>query len=154
MHLGHIPLRSWARRKLQGSLILVHWAGPFLHIISFHLDHFGRTEFSPSSSLALAPASNPNLMVSQNDATTSRLKNNKYPEQDPSPGGPHGMGQGNTAYCQTSPLYVDGKDATAATLVSLAEEARLATQDVKAPTSNAILKICKSLVAGGVAGGV
>lgn len=64
------------------------------------------------------------------------------------------MGQGNTAYCQTSPLYVDGKDAAATTLVSLAEEARLATQDVKAPTSNAILTICKSLVAGGVAGGV
>lgn len=65
------------------------------------------------------------------------------------------MGQGNTAYCQTSPLYVDGKDGTAAgKFVSLAEEARLATEEVKAPTSNALLSICKSLIAGGVAGGV
>jgi hypothetical protein len=60
-------------------------------------------------------------------------------------------------YCQTSPtspLYVDDKESAAATLVSLAEEARLATEDVKAPTSNAILTVCKSLIAGGVAGGL
>jgi len=57
-------------------------------------------------------------------------------------------------YCQTSALYVDDKESAAATLVSLAQEARLATEDVKAPTSNAILTVCKSLFAGGVAGGV
>ncbi|XP_074568112.1 mitochondrial adenine nucleotide transporter ADNT1-like [Curcuma longa] len=39
------------------------------------------------------------------------------------------------------------------TIVNLAEEARLAREGVKAP-SHAILSICKSLVAGGVAGGV
>ncbi|CAM6089737.1 unnamed protein product [Calypogeia fissa] len=59
----------------------------------------------------------------------------------------------NTAYCQTSPLYVDGKDAASSTFVTLAEEAKAATKEVKAP-SNAVISICKSLVAGGVAGGV
>jgi solute carrier family 25 phosphate transporter 23/24/25/41 len=51
-------------------------------------------------------------------------------------------------------LYVDDKESAAGALVSLAEDARLATKDVKAPTSNAILTVCKSLLAGGVAGGV
>ncbi|CAM6013906.1 unnamed protein product [Sphagnum balticum] len=88
-------------------------------------------------------------MVSQTDVS-SRLK--KYGEQKPSD--PGAVGQGNTVYCQTSPLYVDDKESAAATLVSLAQEARLATEDVKAPTSNAILTVCKSLIAGGVAGGV
>ncbi|CAM6035825.1 unnamed protein product [Sphagnum compactum] len=88
-------------------------------------------------------------MVSQTDVS-SRLK--KYGEQKPSE--PGAVGQGNTVYCQTSPLYVDDKESAAATLVSLAQEARLATEDVKAPTSNAILTVCKSLIAGGVAGGV
>ncbi|CAM6100230.1 unnamed protein product [Calypogeia fissa] len=59
----------------------------------------------------------------------------------------------NTAYCQTSPLYVDGKDAASSTFVTLAEEAKAATKEVKAP-SNAVISVCKSLVAGGVAGGV
>jgi solute carrier family 25 phosphate transporter 23/24/25/41 len=88
-------------------------------------------------------------MVSQTDVC-SRLK--KYGEQKPSD--PGAVGQGNTVYCQTSPLYVDDKESAAATLVSLAQEARLATEDVKAPTSNAILTVCKSLIAGGVAAGV
>jgi len=88
-------------------------------------------------------------MVSPTDVS-SRLK--KYGEQKPSD--PGAVGQGNTVYCQTSPLYVDDKESAAATLVSLAQEARLATKDVKAPTSNAILTVCKSLIAGGVAGGV
>ncbi|KAG6533508.1 hypothetical protein ZIOFF_007383 [Zingiber officinale] len=39
------------------------------------------------------------------------------------------------------------------TIVNLAEEAKLAREGVKAP-GHAILSICKSLVAGGVAGGV
>lgn len=90
-------------------------------------------------------------MVSQTDVT-SRFK--KFADQEPPEGSSQGMGQGNTAYCQTSPLYVDGKDGAAGKFVSLAEEARLATEEVKAPTSNAILSICKSLIAGGVAGGV
>ncbi|BBN01669.1 solute carrier family 25 (mitochondrial phosphate transporter), member 23/24/25/41 [Marchantia polymorpha subsp. ruderalis] len=64
------------------------------------------------------------------------------------------MGQGtNTAYCQTTPLYVDGNESASSALKSLAEEAKLATKDVKAP-SNSVLTICKSLLAGGVAGGV
>lgn len=88
-------------------------------------------------------------MVSQTDVS-SRLK--KYGEQKPSD--PGAVGQRNTVYCQTSPLYVDDKESAAATLVSWAQEARLATKDVKAPTSNAILTVCKSLIAGGVAGGV
>ncbi|ONI07364.1 hypothetical protein PRUPE_5G115400 [Prunus persica] len=40
------------------------------------------------------------------------------------------------------------------TIVNLAEEAKLASEGVKAPTSHALLSIAKSLVAGGVAGGV
>ncbi len=88
-------------------------------------------------------------MVSQTDVS-SRLT--KYGEQKLSD--PGAVGQGNTVYCQTSPLYVDDKESAAATLVSLAQEARLATEDVKAPTSNAILTVCKSLIAGGTAGGV
>ncbi|KAL2642183.1 hypothetical protein R1flu_009770 [Riccia fluitans] len=64
------------------------------------------------------------------------------------------MGQGtNTAYCQTSPLYVEGNESASSALKSLAEEAKQATKDVKTPSSS-ILTICKSLVAGGVAGGV
>jgi solute carrier family 25 phosphate transporter 23/24/25/41 len=59
----------------------------------------------------------------------------------------------NTAYCQTSPLYVDGKDTASSTFVTLAEEAKAATKEVKAP-GNAVISICKSLIAGGVAGGV
>ena len=39
------------------------------------------------------------------------------------------------------------------TIVNLAEEAKLVSEGVKAP-SHAFLSVCKSLVAGGVAGGV
>ncbi|KAJ7545068.1 hypothetical protein O6H91_09G105700 [Diphasiastrum complanatum] len=59
----------------------------------------------------------------------------------------------NAVYYQTSPLYLDSKESAASTLVSLVEEAKLATADVKAP-GNAILSVGKSLIAGGVAGGV
>ncbi|PON44301.1 Mitochondrial carrier protein [Parasponia andersonii] len=45
-----------------------------------------------------------------------------------------------------------GKSAVS-TIVNLAEEAKLASEGVKAP-SHAFLSVCKSLVAGGVAGGV
>ncbi|KAJ8460819.1 hypothetical protein OPV22_033745 [Ensete ventricosum] len=44
-------------------------------------------------------------------------------------------------------------DSAVTTIVNLAEEAKLAREGVKAP-GHAILGICKSLVAGGVAGGV
>jgi solute carrier family 25 phosphate transporter 23/24/25/41 len=40
------------------------------------------------------------------------------------------------------------------TIVNLAEEAKIASEGVKAPSRLALLSICKSLVAGGVAGGV
>ena len=39
------------------------------------------------------------------------------------------------------------------TIVNLAEEAKLAREGVKAP-GHAILSVCKSLAAGGIAGGV
>lgn len=39
------------------------------------------------------------------------------------------------------------------TIVNLAEEAKIASEGVKAP-SHALLNICKSLAAGGIAGGV
>ncbi|CAN6718597.1 unnamed protein product [Malus baccata var. baccata] len=45
-------------------------------------------------------------------------------------------------------------DSAVSTIVNLAEEAKLASEGVKAPTSHALLSIAKSLVAGGVAGGV
>ncbi|KAJ7525938.1 hypothetical protein O6H91_17G074900 [Diphasiastrum complanatum] len=64
------------------------------------------------------------------------------------------LGQGsNTVFCQTSPLYVDGNDSRTSTFVSFTEDAKQASEEVKAP-SNAALMICKSLIAGGVAGGV
>ncbi|XP_058100231.1 mitochondrial adenine nucleotide transporter ADNT1-like [Magnolia sinica] len=44
-------------------------------------------------------------------------------------------------------------ESAVSTIVNLAEEAKLASEGVKAP-GHAILTICKSLVAGGVAGGV
>ncbi|AQK68701.1 hypothetical protein ZEAMMB73_Zm00001d015340 [Zea mays] len=44
-------------------------------------------------------------------------------------------------------------DTAVTTIVNLAEEAKLAREGVKAP-DHQILTICKSLVAGGVAGGV
>ncbi|KAJ0427602.1 hypothetical protein HanHA300_Chr17g0636991 [Helianthus annuus] len=43
---------------------------------------------------------------------------------------------------------------TSATIANLAEEAKIASEGVKAPSRHALLSICKSLVAGGVAGGV
>ncbi|KAL8253808.1 hypothetical protein R6Q59_032029 [Mikania micrantha] len=43
---------------------------------------------------------------------------------------------------------------TSATIANLAEEARIASVGVKAPSRHALLSICKSLIAGGVAGGV
>jgi len=48
---------------------------------------------------------------------------------------------------------VKASESAVTTIVNLAEEAKLAREGVKAP-SLAILSICKSLVAGGVAGGV
>lgn len=48
---------------------------------------------------------------------------------------------------------VKASKSAVSTIVNLAEEAKLAREGVKAP-SYAILSICKSLVAGGVAGGV
>jgi solute carrier family 25 phosphate transporter 23/24/25/41 len=52
------------------------------------------------------------------------------------------------------PLYSDGKEAAAAhTLVNLAEEAKLTNAEVNAP-GQTIFSVCKSLIAGGVAGGV
>ncbi|XP_059301572.1 mitochondrial adenine nucleotide transporter ADNT1-like [Lycium ferocissimum] len=45
------------------------------------------------------------------------------------------------------------RDTAVEKIVNLAEEAKLARHDIK-PTSHAVLSICKSLVAGGVAGGV
>ncbi|KAM4123207.1 hypothetical protein ACB094_01G142900 [Castanea mollissima] len=44
-------------------------------------------------------------------------------------------------------------ESAVSTIVNLAEEAKLASEGVKAP-SHALLSICKSLIAGGVAGGV
>ncbi|XWS38258.1 hypothetical protein CRYUN_Cryun19dG0115900 [Craigia yunnanensis] len=48
---------------------------------------------------------------------------------------------------------VKRRESAVSTIVNLAEEAKLASEGVKAP-SHAFLSICKSLVAGGVAGGV
>ncbi|KAF5744410.1 mitochondrial adenine nucleotide transporter ADNT1 [Tripterygium wilfordii] len=48
---------------------------------------------------------------------------------------------------------VKASESAVSTIVNLAEEAKLAREGVKAP-SHAFLSICKSLVAGGVAGGV
>ena len=48
---------------------------------------------------------------------------------------------------------VKTSESAVSTIVNLAEEAKLAREGVKAP-SYAILSICKSLVAGGVAGAV
>lgn len=45
------------------------------------------------------------------------------------------------------------RDSAVEKIVNLAEEAKLAREEIK-PTSHAVLSICKSLVAGGVAGGV
>ena len=45
-------------------------------------------------------------------------------------------------------------ESAVSTIVNLAEEAKIASEGVKAPTRLALLSICKSLVAGGVAGGV
>lgn len=57
---------------------------------------------------------------------------------------------GSVAFCQQSPLYANGEGSKLATL---AEGAKLATPDVKA-SGNTVLSVCKSLIAGGVAGGV
>lgn len=45
------------------------------------------------------------------------------------------------------------RESAVTTIVNLAEEAKIAREGVKAP-SHALLSICKSLIAGGVAGGV
>ncbi|KAI3505283.1 hypothetical protein L1887_27325 [Cichorium endivia] len=43
---------------------------------------------------------------------------------------------------------------TSATIANIAEEAKIASEGVKAPSRHALLGICKSLAAGGIAGGV
>lgn len=43
---------------------------------------------------------------------------------------------------------------TSATIANIAEEAKIASEGVKAPSRLALLGICKSLAAGGIAGGV
>ena len=48
---------------------------------------------------------------------------------------------------------VKSSDSAVTKIVNLAEEAKLARGGVKAP-SFALMSICKSLIAGGVAGGV
>lgn len=48
---------------------------------------------------------------------------------------------------------VKASESAVSTFVNLAEEAKFAREGVKAP-SQQILSICKSLVAGGVAGGL
>jgi len=48
---------------------------------------------------------------------------------------------------------VKASESAVSTIVNLAEEAKLAREGVKAP-GTALLNICKSLFAGGVAGGV
>lgn len=48
---------------------------------------------------------------------------------------------------------VKTSEAAVSRIVNLAEEAKLAREGVRAP-SHALLSVCKSLVAGGVAGGV
>ncbi|KAM7531383.1 hypothetical protein LguiB_034793 [Lonicera macranthoides] len=49
---------------------------------------------------------------------------------------------------------VKTSETAVSTIVNLAEEAKIASEGVKAPSRLALLSICKSLVAGGVAGGV
>lgn len=52
------------------------------------------------------------------------------------------------------PLYSDGKEVAAVnTLANLAMEAKLTSAEVNAP-GQTILSVCKSLIAGGIAGGV
>ncbi|KAI5081931.1 hypothetical protein GOP47_0001674 [Adiantum capillus-veneris] len=58
---------------------------------------------------------------------------------------------GNVAFCQRSPLYASWEESAASTLVTLIEEAKLATVEVKALGDKA-LAVCKSLIAGGVVG--
>lgn len=85
-------------------------------------------------------------MVSEAEAAASRLQKE------------YGGGQasaenvathGNVAFCQRSPLYANGQDTAASTLATLAEGAKLTTVP-----GSAALSVCKSLIAGGVAGGV
>eukprot|EP00249_Psilotum_nudum_P022784 c28643_g1_i2 orf=510-1679(+) len=88
-------------------------------------------------------------MVTQPDASASGLRK-EYVKSGRSK---EISGERNVAYCERSTLYANGEESAASTLATLAEEAKLATAEVKAP-GNAILSVCKSLIAGGVAGGV
>uniref|UniRef100_A0A0C9QM45 TSA: Wollemia nobilis Ref_Wollemi_Transcript_25173_1914 transcribed RNA sequence n=1 Tax=Wollemia nobilis TaxID=56998 RepID=A0A0C9QM45_9CONI len=51
------------------------------------------------------------------------------------------------------PLYGDRKEAAVSTFVNIAEEAKLTSAEVENP-GKAVIGVCKSLIAGGVAGGV
>eukprot|EP00249_Psilotum_nudum_P022787 c28643_g2_i1 orf=754-1167(+) len=88
-------------------------------------------------------------MVTQPDASASEIQN-EYTESARSK---EVTTQRNMAYCERSPLYANGEKSAASTFATLAEEAKFATAEVKAP-GNAIISVCKSLIAGGVAGGV
>ncbi|MCO5589441.1 hypothetical protein L7F22_043408 [Adiantum nelumboides] len=90
-------------------------------------------------------------MVSQTEATTSRIQKEHARRQGSSE--QEVASHGNVAFCQRSSLYASGEESAASTLATLAEEAKLATAEVKAPGDKA-LAVCKSLIAGGVAGGV
>ena len=71
-------------------------------------------------------------------------------------GDPAGEGGARGAGAEMASEDVVGKsrgDTAVTTIVNLAEEAKLAREGVKGP-GHQVLTICKSLVAGGVAGGV
>ncbi|KAI5082953.1 hypothetical protein GOP47_0002696 [Adiantum capillus-veneris] len=90
-------------------------------------------------------------MVSQIEATTSRIQ--KEHAWHHSSMEEKIVSHGNVSFCQRYPLYASGEESTTSTLATLAEEEKLATAEVKAPRDKK-LAVCKSLVVGGMAGGV
>ncbi|KAH7373326.1 hypothetical protein KP509_17G050000 [Ceratopteris richardii] len=90
-------------------------------------------------------------MVSQTEATVSRIQQDRVQHHGES--ARDGASYGDIAFLQRSSVYLSGEESAASKLATLAEEAKLATSEVQPPRNKAIA-VCKSLIAGGVAGGV
>uniref|UniRef100_K3Z5X6 Mitochondrial adenine nucleotide transporter ADNT1 n=3 Tax=Setaria TaxID=4554 RepID=K3Z5X6_SETIT len=107
----------------------------------------------PSTAAAAAAAKTP-ARAEPVSATTSSPPSSSAARR--AAGDPGGEGGARGAGAEMASEDVVGKsrgDTAVTTIVNLAEEAKLAREGVKGP-GHQVLTICKSLVAGGVAGGV
>ena len=110
----------------------------------------------PPIAAAAAAAPKTPIRAEPVSATISSPSSSSFSVARRAAGDPAGEGGARGAGAEMASEDVVGKsrgDTAVTTIVNLAEEAKLAREGVKGP-GHQVLTICKSLVAGGVAGGV